>query len=473
MISNWTTNPARMVIAAPQGRSGKTTVALGVCSAFRERGFKVQPFKKGPDYIDPSWLSAAAGIDCRSLDPFFVENEENIQRAFLRGAIKADLSVIEGNHGLYDSLYDDGFGSTAYVARSLQAPVILVVNSERMSRSVAAMVSGYQNFEPQTPIAGVVLNRVAKNRHETKLRRAIESYCHIPVLGAIPWDSGVVIPDRHLGLIPQSENDSSLQAIDACRRVAEKYLDLNGLMEIAQSARVVDWKFDQQNPSPKDPIAFSGNIRIGIVRDRAFTFYYPENFEALKREGAELVFVNSFLDHSLPDVHALIIGGGFPEIFLDELNANQELITSIRYAIDGGMPVYAECGGLMYLAEKITYKGKSKELTGVLACDVYVEDRPQGHGYVIAEVSEPNPFFQTGTHLRGHEFHHSKISQVGQNLTMAYHLTRGTGIQDQRDALIYKNVLAAYTHIHADGSPAWAEGIVRAARLYQQGLLHG
>ena len=203
MKSDWTPNPARIVIAAPQGRSGKTTVSLGICNALSHQGLRVQPFKKGPDYIDPSWLSAAAGLDCRSLDPFFLGSDDEIIQAFGRGASHADLCVIEGNHGLYDSLFEDGRGSTAHLARILKAPVILVVNSERMSRSVAAMVAGYQNFEPGTRIVGVILNRVANQRHEAKLRKAIETYCKIPVLGALTKRSSCGNPRQAFGADPK------------------------------------------------------------------------------------------------------------------------------------------------------------------------------------------------------------------------------------------------------------------------------
>lgn len=472
MVSNWTTNPARIVIAAPQGRSGKTTVALGVCAALNHRGLKIQPFKKGPDYIDPSWLSAAAGMDCRSLDPFFLDTESGVIEAFLRGCVNADLSLIEGNHGLYDSIRDDGYGSTAHLARILKAPVILVVSAERMSRSVAAMVLGYLNFEPETRIAGVILNRVANQRHEAKLRQAIESFCKIPVLGTLPRKSEVVIPDRHLGLIPKAENDHLVSAIDACRMAAESHIDLQALIEIAQSAPVLPTQNSLHHFDSAAKVS-SEIVRIGVIRDRAFTFYYPENLEALERAGAKLVFINSFSDHDLPDIQALIIGGGFPELFLDELSANGELLHKIYDLAERGLPVYAECAGLMYLSKQITYQAKSRPFAGVLPLDIVLEDTPQGHGYVIAEVTQENPFFPVNTTLRGHEFHHSKVSNPVVDLPTAYQLKRGSGIYQHRDAYLYKNVLASYTHLHADGSPLWAEAVVMRARKYAREQLYG
>lgn len=472
MNSDWTPNPARIVIAAPQGRSGKTTIALGVCAALSQKKMRVQPFKKGPDYIDPSWLSAAAGRACRSLDPFFLDTEEGIIQAYLRGSTQTDICLIEGNHGLFDSLNEDGWGSTAHLSRILQAPVILVVNSERMSRSVAAMVLGYQSFEPQTRIAGIILNRVANQRHENKLRQAINSHCKISVLGAIPRSSDVAIPDRHLGLVPKAENDQLVSAIDACRQAVEKHVDLDALLEIARSAPPLIPQNDHKDEVIPEKAQLP-SVKVGILRDRAFTFYYPENLEALERAGAELVFIDAFRDFSLPDIQALVIGGGFPELFLDELSSNTELMRQIHQAVDRGLPVYAECGGLMYLSREITYQGKCRKFAGVLPIDIVLEDRPQGHGYVVAHVTQTNPFFPVNTLLRGHEFHHSRIANSDEILPLAYHLKRGSGIHEHHDAVVYKNVLASYTHLHADGSPLWADAVVLRARNYARERAYG
>lgn len=452
----------RLVIAAPQGRSGKTTVSLGICAALAGRGLRVQPFKKGPDYIDPSWLSAACQNPCRSLDPFFLPEPETLQRAFLKGALKADISLVEGNHGLYDSLETDGSGSTAAVARALQAPVFLVINAARMSRSAAAMVHGYQTFEPETPIAGVILNQVAQGRHEAKLRQAIEQYCHIPVVGALPRNDSLTIPDRHLGLVPHGETDSLPAMIEACREAAENHIDLSALLEIAQNAPAL----------PVQPAAGDANqraisetrVQFGVIRDRAFSFYYPENLEALAEEESELVFIDSLQDRHLPTVAGLYIGGGFPEMFLDQLSTNHSLRREIREAVEDGLPVYAECGGLMYLSQAIHWGDKTTEMVGALPIDVEMTNRPQAHGYVKAICSSDNPFFPQGTELRGHEFHHSKIRHLGEDLPTALRLERGTGLGGGVDGLIHRNVLACYTHLHTGGAPAWAKSLVLKAR---------
>lgn len=450
--------PTRLVLAAPQGRSGKTTVTLGLCAALAARGLVIQPFKKGPDYIDPSWLTEAAGRPCRTLDPFFMVSAEGLRQAFIRGAQGADLSLIEGNHGLYDSLDDDGSGSTAAVARILGAPIILVVNAARMSRSAAALIHGYQTFEPETNIAAVILNNVAQGRHEAKLRSAIERHCGLPVVGVLPHSEALTIPDRHLGLVPRAENETLTPAIKACRQAAEQYLDLEAIVAIARAVPPL--------PHELEPIHSKVNptVRLGVIRDRAFTFYYPENLEALMDAGAELVFIDALSEPGLPHVDGLYIGGGFPEMFMEELAANTGLRQNIRTAAEAGLPIYAECGGLMYLARRIFWRQRAFEMVGALPCDVEMTNRPQGHGYVLAEIKAANPFLPLGATLRGHEFHHSQVVNLAEGITFAYQLARGQGCGRGCDGLVYRNILAAYTHLHAAGSPGWAAGLVAGAK---------
>lgn len=461
-----------ILVAAPQGRSGKTTFSLGLCAALRARGMQVQPFKKGPDYIDPSWLSAAAGRPCRTLDPFFQPRVEDLRRAFSRGINQADFALIEGNHGLYDSVTEDGESSSAALARILKSPIILVVNAARMGRSAGAMVHGYQTFEPETPLAGVVLNNVAGKRHQQKLRTAIEDYCNIPVVGILPREEAVRIPDRHLGLIPNAEDEGLHPAIEACRRAVEEFVDIDAVLEIANSAG----NFPETQPGAtkqQAPLTFPQPPTIGVIRDQAFTFYYPENLQALERAGAQLEFVNALHDQHLPDADSLYIGGGFPEIFLEDLEANYSLRREIYDAIQKGLPVYAECGGLMYLCRKIHWGDRSGEMVGALPLDVELCARPQGHGYVQAEITQENPFWPVGTQLRGHEFHNSRLMQLNGNHQSAYQMQRGSGLGGGRDGLVYHNILASYTHIHADGLPGWAAGLVARAAQYAQEQAYG
>jgi cobyrinic acid a,c-diamide synthase len=334
-------------------------------------------------------------------------------------------------------------------------------------RSAAALVRGFQTFEPETNIAGVIANNVGNPRHARKLREAIERYCGIPLLGALPRSDALVIPDRHLGLVPRGENDQLVPAIAACQRAAEEHLDLDRLLAIARSASplvqgVIRSEIKNQ-PSA---------IQIGVIRDRAFSFYYPENLEALERAGAQLVFIDALNDGRLPHMHTLYIGGGFPEMFMAELSANQSLRHGLHDMIERGLPVYAECGGLMYLSRRIVWNGQSAEMVGALPCEVEMIDRPQGHGYVIAEVADDNPFLPKGTRLRGHEFHHSRLLNVDPAVRTAYALARGNGLGNGRDGLVYRNVLASYTHLHAASAPDWAEGLVARARTYANEVAH-
>jgi len=290
-------------------------------------------------------------------------------------------------------------------------------------------------------------------------------------VGAIPRDEKLTIPDRHLGLIPRAEEDSHLSAITACQEAIERYLDLDAVLDIARSAPPLPVLIDQ--PQNSGLTAQFPQPRIGILRDRAFTFYYPENLEALEDAGAELVFIDAFKDTELPPVDALYIGGGFPEMFMDELSANSALCAAVRDAVENDLPVYAECGGLMYLSQRIVWGEKSAEMVGVLPCEIEMTAKPQGHGYVIAQVENENPFFATGTVLRGHEFHNSRLITISINgssnsLATAYRLSRGNGLGDGRDGIIHRNVLASYTHLHSGGAPDWATGLVRKAQLYRE-----
>ena len=415
----------------------------------------MQPFKRGPDYIDPSWLTAAAGRSCRNIDPYLMP-EEVCLNSFHRASKGAELAIVEGAMGLYDGLDSAGWGSTAHVARLLSVPVILVVSATRMTRSVAAMVMGYQRFEPETDIAGVILNNISESRHESKLRAAIEQHCGIPVLGGIPRDDSLCIPQRHLGIIPFRETRDANLVTDRISRYVEGYLDLDGILAIARRAggeQIADSKISTRKTAV---------VRLGVMLDRVFTFYYPENLEALTRAGADLVFIDSIQNQSLPDIDGLYIGGGFPEMFLEELEANRSLREDIARAIEGGLPVYAECAGLMYLCRGIRWNDRWHEMVGVIPGEIEMCQKPQGHGYVEVEVTNENPLFPVGSTLRGHEFHHSRLHQSG-GLEFAYKMRRGRGINSQADAIIYKNVLAAYTHLHASGVPQWAEALVSLA----------
>jgi cobyrinic acid a,c-diamide synthase len=392
------------------------------------------------------------------LDAFFLNSPSALRAAFGYGSVQADLSLIEGNHGLFDGYDESGSGSTAEVARWLSAPILLVLNCARMARSAGAMVLGYQSYEPDTPLAGVILNNVAGSRHETKLRRSIEQATGLPVLGAMPRQSRLEIPDRHLGLLPQHEEARLSQKLAGIQQAVEDHLDLDAIMNIASLASPLDI------PPAPDAYPDDDQVTLGVIRDRAFSFYYPENLEALQNHGARLVALDAIADDHIPTLDGLYIGGGFPEVFAADLEENTAFRQALAREIEAGLPVYAECGGLMYLGKSIHWRDQSYAMVGSLPVEVEVDDRPQGHGYVEATVESDNPFFDLGSSLRGHEFHHSKIHGSLEGLTTAYHLQRGTGLGQQRDGLCHRNILAGYTHLHVGGAPEWAAGMVERAR---------
>lgn len=448
----------RIVISAPHRSSGKTTVSVGICAALSGAGMAVQPYKKGPDFIDPMWLSGAAGRECRNLD-LFMMGEDEISRSVSRNGAGADIAVIEGNMGLFDSIDVEGRGSTSDLARQLGAPVILVVNTRNMTRSIAPLVQGFIRFEPDVNIAGVILNMVSGPRHEDKLRAVLERYCDIEVVGAIRRRPEIGIIERHLGLQPAREALGSAEVIAEIEKIISESVDLDRVQAIAASAPELP---EIDTVTAAHP---ASTVRLGVAQDRAFTFYYPENLEALRAAGGELVPFSPLADQQLPDVDGLYIGGGFPEVFMEELEANKALRGEIREAIEAGMPVYAECGGLMYLSGAMSWQGKSREMVGALPCDILMHEKPRGHGYMELEAIAAGGWFEPGLTIRGHEFHYSEVVDLDPAKTsFAYEIRRGTGVDKAHDGILYKNVLASYTHLHSLGSPGWAEGFVRFVR---------
>jgi len=463
---------ASLMIAAPQGRSGKTTVTMGLCAALRQRGLKVKPFKKGPDYIDPSWLAAAAGNICSNLDPFMF-GEIALNQAFSRGCDNMDIALIEASMGLYDSPSEDGVGSSAWLARLLKTPVILVINAARMTRSAAAMVSGYMNFEPGTGIKGVILNNTAGLRHISKLVTAIEKYCSVPVLGCIPSDKRLSLQERHIGIVPFVEQDDSADIIQRACVVVENNIDIQRVYDIAKTAATCGVR----GYEPLDFCAGSGvskqsigpNVTIGVLYDKAFSFYYADNLEALRNNGAHLVFINSFTD-CLPDVDGLYIGGGFPELYAAELEANARLRRDIARAAQRSLPIYAECAGLMYLCRNIVKGNRRYHMAGVFNEEVEIIDRPQGHGYMVVEARKGNPFFRPGAILKGHEFHYSRLT--GHTAANAkFDVRRGHGIDGRTDGLAINNTMATYMHLHALAAPGWAGDFVNLSLSHKMNAI--
>lgn len=400
----------RLVIGAGQGRSGKTTFTLGLLRALSAKGFKVQPFKKGPDYIDPSWMTfASGGVECRNLDAFMMDKEQ-IKATFIKHSLNMDLSVVEGAMGLFDGLDVEGSNSTAEIACMLDTPIILVVNCQRITRSVAALINGITSFDKRLKFGGVILNNVARARHQNIMTASIEKYCDIEILGVLPKSSDIEIPDRHLGLIPAGEMESLQKRVDKLGALVSDNVNIERILEIAKNAAPLAGEV--KNASIIDT---KEKCTIGVLRDRAFSFYYPENIEALSEAGAEIVYIDSMQDEHLPKIAGLYIGGGFPEVMAEKISANKTLMAEIKTQAEAGMPIYAECGGLMYLSKHIVTSEESYPMVGVFDCDVKMEKKPQGHGYAIQKTTANQPFFPAGEEILGHEFHNSRIINLAED----------------------------------------------------------
>jgi cobyrinic acid a,c-diamide synthase len=449
----------RMIVAGLAGDSGKTLVALGLARAFCTRGLTVSPFKKGPDYIDAGWLGAAARAAGRNLDTFLMSRGA-IGIALQRG-LPGDLVLIEGNRGLFDGMDASGSHSTAELAKLIAAPVVLVVDVTKMTRTTAALVKGCSALDPEVNLAGVVLNKVGTARQERVIREAIRQSGGPPVLGAIPRLDDDPLPGRHLGLVTAVEHPQRDDALEYVERLVESRANLDAMLEIARSA--------PQAELPDEIVPSAGSaVRIGVFRDAALSFYYPENLEALEQVGAELVTVSPLEDRTLPDVDALYFGGGFPEVHVERLAANRSMRAAVKAAAARGMPVYAECGGLMFLARELIVDGSCHPMTGVLDLVVEQGSRPHGHGYVVAEVDQENPYFPRGAQLRGHEFHYSRVVAGKDSESTKLRLDRGQGVGARRDGLVKDRVWASYMHLHALGTPSWAPSFAELARAYRK-----
>jgi cobyrinic acid a,c-diamide synthase len=443
-----------VVIAGLAGGSGKSVVAVGITAALARRGRKVVPFKKGPDYIDAGWLQLAAGRKCYNLDPYLMSGK-SITESFAGRSRDADIVIVEGNRGLFDGVNAEGGYSTADLALTLDLPVVLVVNCTKTTRTVAALVLGCQKFDERLDIRGVILNQIATERQRLLVTEAVEKYTGVPVLGSVPRLKRDIFPMRHLGMIPHQEYEGSNEALSYLADLVSDNIDLDRVEQVMA-------------PVPSSIVAGVGKVesgpakvRIGVLQDAAFQFYYSENLEALERAGAELVYVDAMRDPALPEIAGLYIGGGFPETGARELAANTTFRHSVKQAADRGLPIYAECGGLIYLGRSIVLDGEEFPLVGIFPVQFGMAKKPQAHGYTIFQVERNNPFYDRGAEVKGHEFRYSKILDwQGTDDQLVLKMVRGHGFINGRDGLVYNNVLALYTHVHADGTPQWAVNFV-------------
>lgn len=455
------------LISAAHKSSGKTTLSIGLIRALRSRGLSVQPGKKGPDYIDPMWLSSAAERPCYNYD-FNTQGEDEISDLF--AAYDADVRILEGNKGLYDSMDVEGRFSNASLARLLDIPVVLVLDAEGITRGIAPLLCGYRDFE-KIEIAGVILNKVASSRHEAKLRAAIEHYTDIPVLGALARNTDLRIIERHLGLVPSNEQKDSRRIIDLIARVVARDVNLDALLEAtACSGSRVEGRSRSE--------AWSGaGITLGVARDEAFGFYYADDLDTLVRAGVRLTFFSPVHDAGLPDCDALFIGGGFPESFAGKLSSNRGMCDSIRRFCMSGGPVYAECGGLMYLCDVLHVGDGRYAMAGVIPAEVAMQDRPAGRGLVKVLPVAGHPWGIASERsdvgvINAHEFHFSRLLAAPADMHCAYRVVRGQGIDGNSDGIIVGNTLATYLHQrHTDSNP-WLWSFVEFIQKCKGGVKH-
>ena len=451
-----------LYLSAAHKSSGKTTLSIGLCRELGRLGRRVQPFKKGPDYIDPLWLTQAAGRACLNLD-YHTMSEAEIRASFAQALTGADLGLIEGNVGLFDSVDVQGAHSNAQLAKLLGAPVLLIIDVQGMTRGIAPLLLGYQAFDPDLSIAGVIFNRVGGSRHEANLRLAVEHYTDVPVLGAVHREPELRIEERHLGLMPSNETGGQAEArIERSRQCIAAQVDIIRLLDLAEAVPA-----PAQSPPPPKATVLAHPVRIGLAQDEAFGFYYPDDLQALYHAGAELITFSPIADPEPPDVDALFIGGGFPEYRMRELGANRSMRQAVRDFAESGGPIYAECGGLMYLCRGLRWGHAYSPLSGVLAADVLLHERPQGRGYVRLRETPALPWprlSEASTELCAHEFHHSSIQDPDPNWVYGFEVLRGAGINGKQDGIVYKNLVAGYAHLRHVGGVAWPERFVAHVR---------
>ncbi|WP_028487965.1 cobyrinate a,c-diamide synthase [Thiothrix lacustris] len=457
----------RLFISATHKSSGKTTVSIGLCAALRAQGSIVQPFKKGPDYIDPLWLGAASGRACHNLD-FNTMTPDEIIQTVQRYSLNTDIALIEANKGLYDGMALDGSDSNAAIAKLTRSPVVLVVDTRGMTRGIAPLLLGYQAFDHDINIAGIIFNRVGGARHAAKLRESVEYHTDINVLGAVQNNPEMEIEERHLGLMPSNESGEAEAQIARIRDLVAEQVDLGLLRGIAATAEegVCNTPLRSEGRGVLHTPSSHSLLRIGICQDPAFGFYYPGDLEALQQAGAELVPVNTLTDTALPDIDGLFIGGGFPETHMQQLAANVAMRESIRTAIDNGLPTYAECGGLMYLSRSLVWNGQQAAMVGIIPGDAVMHPKPQGRGYVKLQETADMPWPGGNmTHtINAHEFHYSRLENLTATGKFAYRMQRGTGIDGQHDGWIYRHLLASYTHMRDTSQFHWAQRFVAFIR---------
>ena len=453
-----------LVIAGTHSGSGKTTVSIGIMSALRKRGFSIQPFKVGPDFIDPGYHAQACGIPSRNLDGWMLDKKYNLE-TFLHHSRGKEISIIEGVMGLYDGYGGKSEeGSTAQIAKWLNSPVILVVDAKSIARSVAALVYGFEKFDTQVKIAGVILNRVGSVKHYKWLKDAIAERCKAKVIGYLPSDTSIKIPERHLGLVTSKENSLKRDFIQRITDLIGHFVDLSQLLNIASPIRRKELSPSRGSESKINQNS-THSVRIGVAYDEAFCFYYRDNFDLLQKFGAELICFSPLRDKCLPkELDGIYLGGGYPELFARDLNSNQVMRREIkRFAADGGI-IYAECGGLMYLGNTIKdFDNNGFEMVGVFPFTTRMEKKLTDLGYYTVEVLKDNILSKKGDVIKGHQFRYSSLENISPSIRSVYRIRKGAN-EVRREGFTRKNVLASYVHIHFGSNINFARQFIDSCR---------
>ncbi|MCY4150051.1 MAG: cobyrinate a,c-diamide synthase [Gammaproteobacteria bacterium] len=451
------------LLSATRRSSGKTMIAMGLCRALKNRGVNLAPFKKGPDYIDPMWIGIAADRPCVNLD-FNSMTEQEIAEKFAYHCRDVDMALVEGTMGLFDGVSASGTDSNAALAKQLGLPVILVVDCKGMTRGIAPLLTGYQAFDPELNLTGVILNNVSGHRHESKLRSAIRDYTDMPVIGAVPHHAEMTIDQRHIGLLTSVEDQSAAQNVEKIASIVESSLDIDSLTSLLELHRI-----DLVPQNYRERLPCVEGLRLGIARDRAFSFYYCDDIGMIERAGIDIHYFSPLEDGGLPDVDALFVGGGFPELHAERLECNQSMLQSIAGFCGSGRPVYAECGGLMYLARSLDWQGRRHRMAGYFPVDVRMNERPVGRGYVELAPTDRHiwhqaPEFsghQSSQSVRAHEFHHSSIEGIEEDIDYAWEIVRGHGVDGEHDGFVRQGVIAGFSHLRNTRNYPWIEHFTR------------
>ncbi|MFQ5969283.1 MAG: cobyrinate a,c-diamide synthase [Nitrososphaerales archaeon] len=449
----------RLIIAGTASSVGKTSISIAIMKGLQEKGYKVQGFKVGPDYIDPSYHTTVTDRQSRNLDPWLM-GEKGLMNSFNEASKDADFAVIEGVMGLFDGLSGGSdFASTAHIAKLLKSPVVLVIDASKAARSIAAVALGFLKFDPSISIAGFILNNVAGEKHAKYCIDAIKQKVKVPVLGAIKRNKEIELQERHLGLIPTSERRDMIDKVMAVARNVKDQIDIDKTVTIAKKAPKLKIKVSS--------ISKKVGPTIAVALDDSFNFYYADNLDILRSLGADLQFFSPVNDKTIPDADGLYLGGGFPEVLADKLEQNSSMLNSIRKVASDGMPIYAECGGLMYLTRSITqFDGKKHSMVNLFDGDT-VMDKKLTLNYTEAKVTSLCLLAKAGKTIRGHEFHYSRIDNIPRDSKFAYQLSRGKGVNGSKDGFVEYNTLASYMHMHF-ASRSLAENLLLACKEFSK-----